>query len=481
MPRTQQLARPDSSRARLAFIQGLKVLGLAGLTILLALSGAWLGALHAVKDQPGSRAGNAARRLVAEIVSPEYIFGGRSRINVLLIGEDITLTNQRQIVDEPGRSDTNILISLDRLRNAASAMSFPRDTRVEIPGQGVHKLNAAHKYGGPFLLIQTLHDNFSVRVDHYIRTDFRGFVEIVDLVGGVDVEVERDMDYDDSWQDFHVHLKQGLQHLDGQQAHGYIRWRKNNPRSKGGDGKVDPKGDLGRIERQQKVIKILAKKLLSPSNLPKLRQVARAFRKFVETDLTDRQLVSMVLFITRLNPDAIETATIDAHYSKPFMVVDRDAAALTMQNIFGPTFDSLAFLGHESAAATDNQDVLPEPVPSRIRELEEGPDWGALTETDASEPAQPEMPNGLATDEDNAADEPAAVTPPLPLTEPSPRPAAPTLTEPRPAPDAPIPWPQPAPAPAPVTPPSSPEIKPAPSPVGPPGTPLAVPTPPAGE
>lgn len=443
LPGTRVSAPRPTRGRRLARRLALALGGLLALLVLCAAT-VWAGALYAVRDEQGSRAVNAARRLFEEVVSPDYIFAGRDRVNILLIGEDVSLTNQRQLIKEPSRSDTNIIVGLDRRSATASVLSLPRDTRVHVPGRGTHKLNAAHREGGPYLLIDTIRDNFQVNVHHYVKTNFRGFVEIVDLVGGIDIDVERDMDYDDTWQDFHVHLKKGYQHLDGTQAHGYVRWRQNNPRSKGGDGAVDPLGDLGRVERQQKVIRILAGKLLSREYLPRLPEVARAVRKYIETDLTDKQLLSLMLFAHRLTPESIQTATLPTHWSRPFMIVERERAAEVLARFFGYTFDRDAFLGaaveeHPPAAV----DELPHPTQSRLREFDE--ELPAVEEEPVPEPAAPEPAPPPAV-----VPEPSATTPtePAPPTTASPwlSPPAPAPTEPPPAEPSPAPTPPPAPS-----------------------------------
>jgi len=411
----------------------------------------------AVGDQSGSRVANAAKHLVKEVVRPDLIFDGRSRVNILLIGEDVSLDNRRQRIKEPSRSDTNIIISLDRVSKSAHILSLPRDTKVIIPGHdGAHKLNAAHRYGGPYLLMDTIRENFGVTVDHYVKTNFHGFIELVDLVGGIEVDVERSMNYDDSWQDFHVHLEPGLQHLDGESAHGYVRWRKNLPPPRG-DGKVDPRGDLGRVERQQKVIKILARKALSPEYLPKLRGMITTAKKYLETTLSDRQLLSLLLFLDSLDPETLDTATMPSEYTGFFVEVDREAAEPLLMRMFGSSFDPYRLRGGSAGGdhGLDLRERLAEPQPSRLRSLDDQP---------PPLPAVvPEEAAAVADDEPFEPTEPAVVVPA--------EPAAPT-PEPEPAParqERPIPPDAPGADPA-----APPRVTPEPAP---PPKPLAVPEP----
>lgn len=429
----------------------------------LCLAAAKVGALYyEVRDAPGSKGKALARAIFEEVVSPDHVFHGKDRLNVLLMVEDITLDNRRQRVKGNSRSDTNILIALDRVRRTVSVLSLPRDTRVNIPAGGEHggwhKLNAAHAYGGPFLLMQTVEKNLGVEVHHYLKTNAEGFVKIVDLVDGVDIEVERDMHYDDSWQDFHVHLDAGLHHLDGKGAEGYVRWRKNNPRSKGGDGAQDPKGDLGRIERQQKVMTALLKKALSPRYITRLRSIVRAGRECIETDLTDRELASLAVFLSRFNPSMMERAVLPVRGGAGMVPILRDEAAPILLAMFGHTFDQFAFMGqgHADTVGGVGYETLREPAPSRLREFEDEPEEWETVEPEPDEaPGEPPLDEveDPPDDEDALSLEAGASGVGSSLQQ-APRervwiePPAPPLAEPD-APAAPSERPEPAPAPAP--------------------------------
>ncbi|MCC7492504.1 MAG: LCP family protein [Fimbriimonadaceae bacterium] len=421
---------------------------LTGLTTFVLAASAVLGyALYASRHEHGSTTEKVGRFLVSEVVPPELVFQGRARVNILLIGEDVTLTDRRQIVKEFSRSDTNILIGLDRLSGNVHILSLPRDTRVEVPGEGIHKLNAAHRLGGPALLMDTVRSNFGLQADHYLKTNFRGFVELVDLLGGIDVDVERDMNYDDSWQDFHVHLRKGYQHLTGEQAHGYVRWRK----SKNGDS--DPRGDLGRVERQQKVIKILARKALSPQHLPQVRSLLAAARKYIETDLSDKQLLSLALFISKINPALMDTATLPCDWRGHFMHVRPEEAVTLLSRMYAHTFDATRLRGGSAGSVGRTGVVLPDPQPSRLRALEQQQD-----EAPATRPAVPPHAADPPDREDETAFDEDHVTAPTP----SPAPLRPTPPEARDATRRPREAPPAAPEPAPE-PPAEPAPPPAPA------------------
>jgi LCP family protein required for cell wall assembly len=316
-------------------------------------------ALYKTRGKGGSRLTNAGEYLVGRMVSPNLIFEGRDRVNVLLIGEDLPINQYQQVTKEFSRSDTNMVITLEQMTHGVGVLSLPRDTKVTVPGKGVHKLNAAHRFLGPPTLIETISANFGLPIHHYVKTNFHGFIQLVDMIGGIDVDVERDMNYDDNWQNFHVHLKKGFQHLNGQQAHGYVRWRKSN------NGESDPEGDLGRIKRQQKVMKILAAKLLSPTRAYKLPAIMQAMRRYLDTDLTPMQLASLAVFVKTVEPGMMVNATLPGDYRKPFVVVRRQEAAALLRSMFGTAFDESRLM----YVPTETTKSSPEPSTSKAHSV----------------------------------------------------------------------------------------------------------------
>jgi LCP family protein required for cell wall assembly len=128
----------------------------------------------------------------------------------------------------------------------------PRDSFVEIPGKGKNKINAAYAFGGPELLVQTVEANTGLRVDSYVEIGFGGFVNIIDALGGIEMCLPKAIKDRDS----HIDLPKGCQNLDGTTALGYVRMRK-----------ADPRGDLGRVERQREMLAAVAKKAASPATV----------------------------------------------------------------------------------------------------------------------------------------------------------------------------------------------------------------------
>jgi LCP family protein required for cell wall assembly len=131
-------------------------------------------------------------------------------------------------------------------------ISVPRDSYVPVPGKGRNKINAAYAFGGPELLVQTVEANTGLRVDSYVEIGFGGFVNIIDALGGIEMCLPKAIKDRDS----HLNLPKGCQNLDGTTALGYVRMRK-----------ADPRGDLGRVERQREMLAAVAKKAASPATV----------------------------------------------------------------------------------------------------------------------------------------------------------------------------------------------------------------------
>src|SRR5947209_8040385 len=159
-------------------------------------------------------------------LSPAVSFPGQSHADLLILGHDQDVDNHKRVLKTRGRSDLMILSRLDFGSRAAYLLSIPRDTWVRLPGSRRYgKINAAHAIGGPRYSARAVAALVGVRPQYMLALSFHGFVQAVDALGGVDVDVDRSMDYDDNWGDLHVHLRKGMQHLDGHQALGFVRFR----------------------------------------------------------------------------------------------------------------------------------------------------------------------------------------------------------------------------------------------------------------
>lgn len=212
-------------------------------------------------------------------------------VNILFMGVD------KRSADV-GRSDAMILMSLNPNTRDVRLLDIPRDTRVEIPGHGTDKINAAYAYGGPALAKASVSQLLGVPVDYYVEIDLAGAAKLIDTLGGVDLTIDRPMDYDDTAQNLHIHLSPGPQHLDGEQALGFVRWRS------------DGLGDIGRISRQQQFIKAIAAQVMTPAVLPKIPSLLIEARKSVKTDVPLGLQVSLAMAGYRAYQNGLVTATL---------------------------------------------------------------------------------------------------------------------------------------------------------------------------
>jgi LCP family protein required for cell wall assembly len=209
------------------------------------------------------------------------------RVNILVMGVDVTYDTRRQVINV-ARADSLVLVSVDPERRRIAALSIPRDTRVIIPGVGENKVNAAFAFGGPPLTIRTVERLLAVKVHYYVKLGPDSFKNLIDAVGGLEVDVERDMKYTDSWAGYTIDLKRGRQWLDGEQVTGYIRFR------------YDALGDISRVERQRKVLQLLIQRLKQPETVLHAPRLLQAFVANTETNLGAVELMTLGAFGLRL-------------------------------------------------------------------------------------------------------------------------------------------------------------------------------------
>lgn len=215
-------------------------------------------------------------------------FGGL-KLNLLILGYQ---------ADEM-TTDTVMVAHLDVSRRAATLVSIPRDTWVAVPGEGFGKINSAYAFGGGHATARVVSKLLGgVPIDGIVALQPEGAASIVDAMGGLDVNVDEAMDYDDNNGDLHIHLRKGEQHLDGSQVAGYVRFRH------------DPASDFGRVQRQQQVLKLMLAQLSEPRNWSKLPQIMRLARKQIHTTLSDRQLVSLISVYRNVPTDNVRSFTL---------------------------------------------------------------------------------------------------------------------------------------------------------------------------
>jgi len=208
-------------------------------------------------------------------VSPDRMVA-LDKMNIMIMGVD-----SRD--DDVGRSDTLMVATVDPSNEKISLLSIPRDTRVKISGHGYDKINHAFAFGGHDLSKKTVEDFLNLPIDHYIVIDMQAFKRIINAIGGVDINVEKRMHYEDPWDDdggLVINLAPGLQHMDGDTAIEYVRFR-------------DEEGDIGRIGRQQKFMKAVLEKLSSTDIITKLPGIIKEISSAVKTDLSIPKMISL--------------------------------------------------------------------------------------------------------------------------------------------------------------------------------------------
>lgn len=224
-------------------------------------------------------------------------------VNVLVLGVDTG-------ADRGNRSDTMILFSLDKRDGHISALAIPRDTQVRIPGRrGVDRINAAHAIGGPSLAVRTVEQLLGVDIDYYVRVDFEGFKAIVDTLGGVVIDVERRMYYEDKAQGLKIDLQKGLQRLNGEQALQYVRYRSDGM---GDVSLVDPaRGEYaGRVERQLKFVRALARQAVSAKAILNAPELVSQLMRAVATDMPLDVAIRLALLVREAAPQEIDVAVL---------------------------------------------------------------------------------------------------------------------------------------------------------------------------
>ena len=235
-------------------------------------------------DRDGKRRGGMLRPvlmvlLVLVVLLLLYLlvpFGGQ---RVVLLGSDAR-------GDEVSRSDTIVVT-----KAGGGMLAVPRDTLVDIPGVGEDKINAAYASGGPELTAETLENLTGVRINDYVVVNFGGVEEIVDAMGGITLEVDNPIRV--GIEGRRIFIPAGTQELDGLQALAYVRYR-------GG-----PTADIGRISRQQKFLRELARQSTSPANLPRLPATATATWRNIDTNMN---LLQAARFAIRTRLSGIEGA-----------------------------------------------------------------------------------------------------------------------------------------------------------------------------
>jgi len=317
----------------------------------------------------------------AAVMIPEW--NGTSRVTLLLLGVD-----RRK--DEFSRSDTIILVNIDPVAKTARMLSIPRDLKVIVPGFGAHKINAAYAFGdvnddvpgrGPGLMMRTIETNFGINIDYFAEVDFNGFVEIVDTVGGVTLDVPypiRDNEYPaPNNQYMRIYFSSGWQHMEGERVLQYARTRHDD-----GDGR--------RSARQQQVLLALREQALSLDLLRQAPELISEVGDTVRTDLSSGQLLQLARLATEINEDEIEQLSLDSalitwqtdefYFQGDWAMIGDIMSTFTGQNIV-PPMSALANPRYDTVISILDGTLIPGLGP-RVLDVVQGNGFADVTTVD---------------------------------------------------------------------------------------------------
>jgi LCP family protein required for cell wall assembly len=270
------------------------------------------------------------------------VFRNQERVNILLLG-----TDRRPDEKGPTRTDTMLVVTLDPASKSAGMLSLPRDLWVRIPLAGGRwiegKINTAHFYGdlykypggGPALAKKTVENLLGIKINYVAKIDFSGFAQIVDTLGGINVDVERPLK-DDAYptSDYgvkRIFIPAGLQHFDGETALQYVRSRHQD-------------SDFGRMHRQQQVLLAMREKALQLNIVPKLPKLISEFRDSLYTDLSPGEMVALAKLGKEVEAQNIVSRSIDECCVTTFYTTQGEEALLpnraalqkAVQEVFSP-------------------------------------------------------------------------------------------------------------------------------------------------
>lgn len=237
-----------------------------------------------------------------EDAAPTVTSQQSNSINIMIMGVD-------RRADDVGRSDTLMVLTYNPTDKKASLLSLPRDTRVHIEKNDYDKINHAYAYGGHNLTKKTVEAFLNVPMDYYVMIDIHAFEKIIDAIGGVDIDVEKRMYYEDPWDDdggLVIDLYPGKQHMDGKTAIQYVRYR-------------DGEGDIGRINRQQKFIKAFMSQVISPSVLPKLPEIIQNISSAIQTDMPIDKMIALITDLPTVQQNGLNSTMVPG---KPAYIED---------------------------------------------------------------------------------------------------------------------------------------------------------------
>jgi len=238
----------------------------------------------------------------------EIFDGNKDGVNLLVLGCDQDLYYKGEfVITKQARADMILVARLDFKTNRITGVSIPRDTLCQVPGYREQKINSYHllgqkNHGGPEggkeLMKRAVEFLLPVKIDRVLVLDYDAFQDMVDDVGGVSVNVAKQMDYDDDAAKLHIHFKPGFYHMNGYQAMGYVRFRKSNKGHHGGDS------DFARQDRQKQFL--LAFKTALLKNMSAIAAVAEKAKAAISNGLSDEEIIALAHFSRGINQNNIK-------------------------------------------------------------------------------------------------------------------------------------------------------------------------------
>ena len=226
---------------------------------------------------------------------------GKQNVRVLVLGLDEDYTDNDIAYTSRARTDTLIAVNIDLANKQVNVLSIPRDLWVYIPKSGYGKINEAYGDGGPLRAEATVLKNLGTPAfDYYVTLSLNATQNIVNALGGIDVAVEKNMDYDDSWGHLHIHLKKGLHHLNGEETAEYIRFRH------------DPEGDFGRMRRQRQVVQILSTRMRDAAIAVHLPALLGVIKDNMRTDMPFGKVYDLALGMRGVSAQSVHSAVLPA-------------------------------------------------------------------------------------------------------------------------------------------------------------------------
>lgn len=240
-------------------------------------------------------------------------------VNILVLGTIVLTSDLPDAEQQPktkylaqvnstlnGQSDAILLIRVDPVTKKLTALSVPRDSRVNIPELGYRKINAANFVGGASLSAQTVSQTLgNVEIDRYFRVNVDGFGKLIDALGGVDIYVPKRMKYQDDSQHLYINLNPGQQVLDGNKAVQYMRFRH------------DDLGDIGRVQRQQTLMRALIEQKLNLATISRLPDILAVLKENIDTNLSIEEMLALAAFATKTDRKNAQMLMAPGRFSTP--------------------------------------------------------------------------------------------------------------------------------------------------------------------